>query len=468
MAKDFQWARQMRHYNKNYVSMDKVGLFKYVPDRNNKILTQEFVLNLNSKKTCKNNNTFIISDSSADLAEHYIIPNVLQANTNYIIMDPGARVYEKTQAHLTKEGYSVQVFNLTPDTYPNQVCLNPLDIAESYYEKEKLFETYIESAKNLALCSENLRKAEIYLLMAILGWTEEWSLWNDDESLELITGIFTEKDLEQLEEAVAEASVPSSIPFFIIQRIFHGLTANISKHPEYMLAELDLLMNSLYNVNPTSKAYSYYKLFKQYAAHDFYSVLLSTHLHLSLFDIKQCCEATNKTNIDFKSLVQDKTALFVILPKNDTSYDAIASVFLHSVISHLQKTGDDYTDRRFPRMLSTFFNFNRCIFIPDLEQKMITGHKRGLFFNVFYGALKNIKYDYPLTWEVIMDTCDTLMYFGCEDMEFREYFKEYLPHIIQSESIILIPSEICFLLIRGMDPICNPKYRAEQHPNYPK
>lgn len=56
----------MRQYAKNYVSMDKIGFLKYVPNRNNKILTQEYLLSLDSKQTHINNHTFIVSDDHED------------------------------------------------------------------------------------------------------------------------------------------------------------------------------------------------------------------------------------------------------------------------------------------------------------------------------------------------------------------------------------------------------------------
>lgn len=291
---DFYLQKQMRQYNKRYVSMDRTGFLKYVPNRNNKILTQEYLLSLDSKQTHKNNHTFIVSDNYIDLAYSYIIPNVLQCNTNYIVTDTGAIVYNKTQARLIAEGYRVRVLNFTDDTYPEQIETSSFNVSE---------------------------------------------------------------------------------------------------------------------------------------------------------------------------FATTKTALFVILPETTTVYDIKARDFLQKLIPQIQEQEKQYEDGSLPRKLSLFLDLNRRLDISNLAHKMITGHKRGLYYNVFCGSYKKMREDYLTDWDVIIDSCDTIMYFGCEDMEFRKYFVGFMEHILSSEGIILLPDDVCILLIRGMHQICSPKYKSEEQPS---
>ena len=274
--------------------MDRIGFLKYAPNKNNKILTQEYLLSLDSKKTHKNNHTFIVSDNYMDLAYSYIIPNVLQCNTNYIVTDTGAIVYNKTQAQLTDEGYRVQVLNFTDNTYTNQIDPSAFSLSE---------------------------------------------------------------------------------------------------------------------------------------------------------------------------FITAKAALFIILPETTTIYDIKARDFLQKLIPQIQEQGKQYEDGSLPRKLSLFLDLNRRLDISNLAHKMITGHKRGLYYNVFCGSYKKMKEDYLTDWDVIIDSCDTIMYFGCEDMEFRKYFVGFMEHILSSEKVILLPEDVCILLIRGMHQICSPKYKSEEQPS---
>lgn len=294
---DLYEQKQMRQYAKNYVSMDKIGFLKYVPNRNNKILTQEYLLSLDSKQTHINNHTFIVSDDHEDLANSFIIPNVLQGNTNYLIMDPDALVYDKTQAFLRKEDYVICILNLTDNSYPNQIDIDTFNFAQ---------------------------------------------------------------------------------------------------------------------------------------------------------------------------ILSQKAALFIVLPAADNSHDKSISAFLTKFIKYVQEAASKLPNGCLSRPLQLFLNLNHEIEISELAQKMITCRRRGLCYNVFCGHYHHFRTEYHVEWEVIIDCCDTIMYFGCEDLEFRKYFKGFMTHILSSESVILLPKDACILLVRGMYQICSMKYQSKNHPNYPK
>ena len=85
------------------------------PD-NNTILSKELSLNLDSKKTSVNNNVMIIGGAGSGSSRSFIIPNILQCNSSFVINDPDGTYLRSTGSLLKKNGYNIKVFNLgNPD-----------------------------------------------------------------------------------------------------------------------------------------------------------------------------------------------------------------------------------------------------------------------------------------------------------------------------------------------------------------
>lgn len=65
------------------------------PICNNKILTQNVMLGLNGKKHRRNLNVLVCGGSGAGKTRFYCKPNIMQANTSFIVLDPKRRNFER-------------------------------------------------------------------------------------------------------------------------------------------------------------------------------------------------------------------------------------------------------------------------------------------------------------------------------------------------------------------------------------
>ena len=80
--------------------------------RQNKPLTRHVKLGLDARKHKRNLNVLVIGGSGASKTRGYVKPNILEANTNYVITDPKQEVLTATGGFLRKQGYDVRVLNL--------------------------------------------------------------------------------------------------------------------------------------------------------------------------------------------------------------------------------------------------------------------------------------------------------------------------------------------------------------------
>ena len=72
------------------------------------VLSKNYIMETDiNKKGVHNNNVIAIGQSGVGKTRHFVIPNILQKNANYIINDRGGAIYEKTASNLEAAGYNV-------------------------------------------------------------------------------------------------------------------------------------------------------------------------------------------------------------------------------------------------------------------------------------------------------------------------------------------------------------------------
>ncbi len=80
--------------------------------KENKLLTQNVRLGLDTHKHRRSLNVLVIGGSGAAKTRGYVKPNILQANTNYVVTDPKQEVLFSTGGYLKSRGYEIRVLNL--------------------------------------------------------------------------------------------------------------------------------------------------------------------------------------------------------------------------------------------------------------------------------------------------------------------------------------------------------------------
>ena len=80
--------------------------------KQNKILTRHVRLGLDTHKHRRSLNVLVIGGSGAAKTRGYVKPNILEANSNYVITDPKMEVLTATGGYLKRQGYDIRVLNL--------------------------------------------------------------------------------------------------------------------------------------------------------------------------------------------------------------------------------------------------------------------------------------------------------------------------------------------------------------------
>ena len=197
--------------------------------KKNKLLTRHVRLGLDSHKHKRSLNVLVIGGSGAAKTRSYVKPNILEANTNYVITDPKMEVLTATGGWLKSQGYDIRVLNLVN-----------LDESDGYNPF-----CYLRDEKDALRLVNHLIQAT-----TPKGSHEADPFWTKSETA-LLQAII----LMLFQDApVYEQN------FSMVMRVLEY--AEVREDDEEFISPLDLLFQAMERDNPASVAVRQYKVFK--------------------------------------------------------------------------------------------------------------------------------------------------------------------------------------------------------------
>lgn len=95
---------------------------------NNIILTDDVQLSLDTAQTGKNFNVCVVGGAGMGKTWNYVLPNILQANTSYVITDRDGYLLKKTGKFLKEQGYIIKVLNLNDTEVCNEDTVTNMEL----------------------------------------------------------------------------------------------------------------------------------------------------------------------------------------------------------------------------------------------------------------------------------------------------------------------------------------------------
>ena len=301
---DAEWMKNLNAYNKKFT--EPFGSISH-DGKNNMILSQEMFMSMNNQKIRRNMNTFVIGGSGAGKSFNYVGPNVMQANCSYIITDPSGSLYSQYGAFLEGEGYKVKCFNLSHMDKGNRY--NPFHYIHSDKDVEVLVTTLISNTTPPEKSSGDpfWEKSETALLVALIAYLYHYV---DEEEQN----------------------------FSNVMRLLRY--AEINEEDSNQKSKLDYMFEDVAKSDPGSFAYKQYRTFKMGAGKTLKSILISCSVRLQAFDLKDVADLTDTDNIELDYVGDEKTALFIIIPTAEKTFNFLAAM----MYSQLFQRAYDYCE----------------------------------------------------------------------------------------------------------------------------
>ena len=427
--------------------------------KENKILTRHVRLGLDTHKHRRSLNVLVIGGSGAAKTRSYVKPNILEANTNYVITDPKMEVLTATGGWLKSKGYDIRVLNLVNLEQSDEY--NPFRYLRDEKDALKLVNNLIQATtpKGSHESDPFWTKAETALLQAI------------------ILMLFQEApEYEQ--------------NFSMVMRVLEY--AEVREEDDEYLSPLDLLFQAIERENPESVALRQYKVFKQSAGKTAKSILVSAAVRLAPFNLPQIRAITDHDDMDLYTLGEKKCALYAVIPDNDNTFNFLVSLLYSQAFQTLYYSADQIHHGALPRHVHFVLDEFAAMPLPGYTRELATMRSRNISSSTIIQNMAQIKELYKDSWETIPGNSDTILYLGGNEQSTHKYISEalgkatidtkthgqtkgksgsYSTNFQMSGRELLTPDEVraldnryCILFIRGAKPVMDLKYELTEHP----
>ena len=427
----------------------------------NKLMTQNVRICYDSRRHRRNLLTLIIGGSGAGKTRFYAKPNLMQANTSFVVLDPKGENLRDTGHLLETKGYEVRVLDLI--NMEKSHCYNPF--------------VYLKDDNDVQRLVTNLFKAT-----TPKGSQSNDPFWDTAASMLLLALIFYLK----YEAPKDEQNFP-----MVMELLRAG---EVREDNDEYQSPLDELFERLEMREPEHIAVKYYKDYHSGSAKTLKSIQITLAARLEKFNLSSLAALTATDDLDLPSLGEKKVALFALIPDNDTSYNFLVSILYTQLFQQLFYIADHKHGGRLPVHVHFLMDEFANVSLPDDFDKILSVMRsREVSVSIILQNLAQLKALFEKQWESIVGNCDEFLYLGGNEQSTHKYVSEllgkatidmntygkstghsgnYSTNYQLSGRELLTPDEVrmldngsALLFIRGERPVMDRKFDILKHPN---
>ena len=433
---------------------------------NNVILTKTEFLTMNTRPknpaNARNLNACIIGSSGSGKTRFWLTPQLLQAHSSYVCVDPKGGVLSQVGAFLQRRGYQVKVFNSID--FSKSMHYNPLSYIRNEADILKFVDTLIANTKGEGKEGDPFwTKAETLLYCALIAYII-FEAPAEDRNINTLVDMISGMDVKEDDES-------------------------------YMNA-VDYMFKGLEKRKPDCFAVKQYKKYKLASGKTAKSILISCGSRLAPFDIPQLREIMSYDELELDRIGDRKTAVFFTISDTTPTYNFIVALAFSQMFNLLCERADNVHGGRLPHHVRVLWDeAANTGQVPSLEKLVAVIRSREVSLCLFYQQYAQCKAIYKDNAETILGNMDSVIFLGGrESSTIKEISENWLGKATismqtegrsrgQSESYnqntqrlgreLMTPSELatmpgdkCILQLRGLPPFFSPKYDLKQHPNY--
>lgn len=273
----------------------------------NKILTQNVCIGLDGKKHRRNLNIMVVGGSGAGKTRFYAKPNVMQANTSLVVIDPKGEILRGTGHLLAKKGYEVRVLDLI--NMERSYCYNPF--------------VYLETDNDVQKLVTNLFKAT-----TPRGAQSQDPFWDTAASMLLLALIFYLKYIAPEDEQ----------NFHMVMELLRA--GEVREENDEFQSPLDELFNRLEMRDPDHIAVKYYRDYRSGSGKTLKSIQITLASRLEKFNLESLSSLTITDELKLGTLGEKKVGLFALIPDTDTDFNFLASILYTQLFQQLLYSAD--------------------------------------------------------------------------------------------------------------------------------
>ena len=411
----------------------------------------------------RNLNACVIGSSGSGKTRFWLTPQLLQAHSSYVVVDPKGGVLSQVGYFLQKKkGYRIKVFNSID--FSRSMHYNPLAYIKNEADILKFVNTLIANTKGEGKEGDPFwTKSETLLYCALIAYI-------------IFEGPEEDRNMNTLVDMISGMEVKED-------------------DPDFMNA-IDYMFKGLEKRKPDCFAVKQYKKYKLASGKTARSILISCGARLAPFDIPQLREIMSYDEMELDRLGDKRTAAFFIISDTDTTYNFIVALAFSQMFNLLCERADNVHGGRLPHHVRVLWDeAANTGQVPNLEKLVAVIRSREVSLTLFYQAQSQCKAIYKDNAETFMGNMDSVVFLGGRehstvkeiseawlgkqtismqtDSRSRGQSESYSQNtqrlgreLMTMDELTTMPGDKCIIQLRGLRPFFSPKYDLKQHPNY--
>lgn len=286
------------------------------------IYTQRFAISFEGKdlyRHKRNFNTLIVGGPGSGKTRGYVNPNVLEATSNYVILDPKGEICRNTATYLQNKGYKVRVLDLLHPK--NSWGYNPFAYIHGDDDVQRLVTAIFKATTppNSQTTDPFWDEAGKMLLSALMYLVYYFGTEEEKNFPYLMTLIRAGK-IEDPEDSSAKSP---------LELLFESIAV---KYPEHICVR-------------------YFENSQSGAGKTLQSVQITLLSRLQKFELDSLAGMMIEDELELDKMGDEPTVLYCVIPDNDTSYNFIISLLYIQLFQVLYDKADNQYKGRLPRLV---------------------------------------------------------------------------------------------------------------------
>ena len=427
----------------------------------NKILTMYVAIRLSGRLHRRNLNVLVVGGSGAGKTRFYAKPNVMNACTSYVILDPKGEILRDTGCLLEREGYVIKVIDLI--NMEKSHCYNPF--------------VYLRDDNDIQRLVTNLFKNT-----TSKGSQSQDPFWDQAATMLLLALIFY----------LHYEAPPDEQNFSMVMYMIR--CGSVKEDNDKYMSPLDILFQRLELRDPEHIALKYYKSYHSGSGKTLKSIQITLISRLEKFNLESLASITQYDELELPLMGERKTAIFAVIPDNDSSFNFLIGMLYTQLFQQLYYSADHRHGGRLPIHVHFVMDEFANVALPDEFEKLLsTMRSREISVSIILQNLAQLKALFEKQWESIVGNCDEFLYLGGNEQSTHEYVSKLLGketidtstysrsrgrngsystnwqlagrELMTPDEVRMLDNRYALLFIRGERPVMDEKYDLLKHPN---
>ena len=433
--------------------------------QNNVILTGTEFLTMNTRPkipaNARNLNACVIGSSGSGKTRFWLTPQLLQAHSSYVVVDPKGGTLDQCGRFLQREKYRVRVFNSID--FSKSMHYNPLAYIKTESDVLKFVTALIANTKGDGKEGDEFwTKAETLLYCALVAYI-------------VFEGPEEERNMNTLVEMINSMEV--------------------REDDETFKNAVDYMFDGLERRSPQHFAVRQYKKYKLASGKTAKSILVSAAVRLASFTLREIQSITDEDTLELSKLGERKQAVFCVIPdSNDNSLNFLVGLLYTQAFQELYYQADKVHMGGLPVPVRLMFDEFSNVALPDGYARLqATMRSRNIMATIILQNISQLKALFKDDWEGIIGNADTMIYLGGNEQSTHKYISEQLGketistksssqskgrngsysqstqltgrELMTPDEVRLLDNKNAIVIIRGERPVIDEKYDLMKHPN---